>query len=62
MALFIGACILMGVVAGLWIDNKLGTAPAFMITGLILGIITAFYGVYRMLLPLLRNQQDKENN
>ena len=59
---FIGACILLGVLAGLWIDNKLGTEPAFMIAGLILGIITAFYGVYQMLLPLLRNKQDKENN
>ena len=62
MGFFVGACIILGVLAGLWIDNRLGTEPAFMIAGLILGIITAFYGVYQMLLPLLRNKQDKENN
>ena len=62
VGVFIGACILLGVVVGLWIDSRLGTEPAFMIGGLILGIITAFYGVYQMLLPLLRNKQYKENN
>jgi len=30
--------------------------------GLILGLVVAFYGVYRMLLPLMRNKRDKENS
>jgi len=59
---FIGTCIVMGVVGGLWLDNKLNTAPVFMIVGLVLGIVVAAYGVYQMLLPLLHNKQDKENN
>jgi len=33
-----------------------------VIVGLLLGIIVAFYGVYQMLLPLLRSKQDKENS
>ena len=59
---FIGTCLLLGVIAGLWIDNKFDTKPIFMMIGLFLGLIVAGYGVYQMLLPLLRNKQDKENN
>lgn len=59
---FIGGSILMGVVAGLWLDSKLNTSPILVIMGLILGIVVAFFGVYQMLLPLLRNQQNKENS
>ncbi len=59
---FIGGCIVLGVLGGLWIDNRLSTKPVFIIVGLVLGIFVAFYGVYQMLLPLLRNKQGKENN
>ena len=59
---FIGGCIILGVFAGFWLDNKLSTKPVFMIVGLILGVIVAGYGVYQMLLPLLENKQDKEDN
>ena len=58
---FIGGCIVLGVVAGLWIDGRLGTEPVFMIAGLILGIVVAFYGVYQMIRPLMNDEQDKEN-
>ena len=59
---FIGGSIVVGVVAGLWLDNKLNSAPIWVIVGLFLGLIIAFYGVYRMLLPLMNNKQDKENS
>lgn len=58
---FVGGSIVLGVVAGLWLDNKLGSGPTWVIVGLFLGLIIAFYGVYRMLLPLMSNKQDKEN-
>jgi len=59
---FIGGAILLGVTAGFWLDSKLDTGPILVIVGLLLGVVTAIYGVYRMLLPLMRNSQDKENN
>ena len=59
---FIGGSIVMGVIAGLWLDNGLSTEPVFMIIGLLFGVIVAIYGVYRMLLPLMDNKQDKENS
>ncbi len=58
---FIGLAILMGVLGGLWLDNKLNTQPLFIIIGLIFGFIAAVYGVYRMLLPLFKNRKDKED-
>jgi len=59
---FVGLTILLGVWGGLWLDEKLGTAPVMVIAGLILGLVVAFYGVYRMLLPLMRSKRDKENS
>jgi len=53
---FVGISILLGVLGGLWLDNKLDTKPIFIIIGLILGLIVAFYGVYRILSPLLKNK------
>ena len=59
---FIGACILLGTVAGLWLDTKFDTKPVFIILGLFLGLAMAGFGVYQMLLPLLDNKRNKENN
>jgi F0F1-type ATP synthase assembly protein I len=59
---FIGISILLGVLAGLWLDGKFSTKPLFVIVGLILGVVIAFYGVYRMLLPLLSNKQNEEDS
>jgi len=52
----------LGVLAGLWLDTKLNSAPIWVIVGLFLGLVIAFYGVYRMLLPFMGNKQDKENS
>lgn len=55
---FIGISILLGVLAGLWLDSKLDTKPLFVIGGLMLGLVTAGYGVYRMIIPLISNKED----
>jgi len=56
---YIGGSIVLGVVVGLWLDSKLHTEPIFVIVGLVFGLFLAFYGVYRMLLPLMGNKQKK---
>ncbi len=56
---YIGGCIVLGVVGGLWLDNKFNTEPILVIVGLILGVIIAFYGVYRMILPNIKKKQNK---
>jgi len=50
------------VFAGRWLDNKLNSEPILAIVGLIVGIVVAFCGIYRMILPLTGNKQNKENN
>ena len=59
---YIGGSIVLGVVVGRWLDSKLNTEPILVIVGLIVGTIVAFYGVYRMLLPLIGNQRDRRNS
>ena len=56
---YIGICIVLGVGGGLKLDEKFNTTPILVIVGLILGIVIAFYGVYRMILPNINRKQDK---
>jgi F0F1-type ATP synthase assembly protein I len=59
---YIALSIAGGTLGGLWLDNKFDTRPVFIITGLFTGMIVAFYGVYRMIRPLMKNNTDKENS
>ena len=56
---YVGVCIVLGVVGGLWLDNKFNTKPTLVIVGLVLGIVVAFYGVYRMILPNINKKRNK---
>ena len=59
---FIGISIVLGVVIGRWLDIKFDTGPVLVIVGLVFGLVVAFYGVFRMLLPLISEKQSKEGN
>jgi len=56
---YVGGCIVLGVFAGLWLDSKLDTRPILVIVGLVFGLLIAFYGVYRLLLPLMGDKRGK---
>ncbi len=56
---FIPGSIILGVLGGLWLDNKLNSKPVGLIVGLILGVVVAFYGVYNMIRPFLGNKRKK---
>jgi len=58
----VGISILLGILGGLWLDNKFNTKPIFVIAGLFLGLVVAVYSIYRVLLPLLKDGEDKEND
>lgn len=58
---YIVIAILLGVLGGRWLDGKLNTEPLFMIGGLLLGVFTAIFGVYK-LLPKLDNDQNKRSS
>jgi len=59
---YLGGSIVLGVFAGRWLDTRLDTAPVWMIIGLLLGLVVAFYGVWKMLLPFIGKKRDKEND
>jgi ATP synthase protein I len=54
---YIVACILGGVLLGLWLDGKFNTAPILLLVGLVLGLVSAFWGVYQMLMPFMKNNK-----
>ena len=56
---YVGLCIILGVVGGLWLDDRFNTGPILVIVGLVLGVAIAFYGVYRMILPNINKKQNK---
>ena len=63
MGWYVAACIIGGLLGGVWLDRKLGVLPVFTLAGVVLGTVMAFYGIYKMVLPLLNNVQgiDKQN-
>ena len=50
---YVALCIVFGIAGGLWMDSKIDTSPIFMLSGTILGVVIAFYGMYKMVGPLL---------
>jgi len=62
---YIAACILLGTLGGRWVGQKIGgnsSEVIFTILGLILGLIVAFLGVYRMVKSTLTNDKDNGNS
>ena len=50
---YVAICIVGGVWGGVWLDEKLDTSPLFLLIGLVLGLVIAGAGVYRMLAALV---------
>ena len=57
---YVAICVIGGLFGGLWLDRRLDVLPVFTLAGVVLGIVLAFYGIYKMLLPLLINSQGIE--
>ena len=51
---YVSLCIMGGLLGGLWLDRKFDTIPVGTLSGVVVGSVMALYGVYKMLLPLLR--------
>ena len=45
---YVGFCIVGGIAVGVIGDAKMGTGPVLTVVGLIVGIVLAFFGLYRM--------------
>jgi F0F1-type ATP synthase assembly protein I len=51
---YVAACIVVGVVGGVLMDQWLGTKLLFTLLGLALGTTSAFYGLIKMIQPLIK--------
>ena len=50
---YVAACVVIGVVGGVFLDKLFGTVILFTLLGILLGSAVAFWGVYKMVLPVL---------
>ena len=58
---YVATCIVVGVVGGVILDKLLGTLPLFTLLGTIVGSVAAFWGVYKMILPVLHGSSRRQN-
>jgi ATP synthase protein I len=42
--------VLLGIGGGYWLDGKLGTTPAFVLVGSVVGLLAAGYHFYRLVM------------
>lgn len=59
---YIAACIVVGVLGGLGLDHLAGTRPLFTLLGVLLGTAAAFYGVYKLVQPMLEESDTKRED
>ncbi len=50
---FVAVSVVAGILGGYFLDKATGTTPLFTLIGTVLGSVVAFYGVYKMILPVL---------
>jgi F0F1-type ATP synthase assembly protein I len=50
---YVAACVVLGILGGFGLDKLVGTLPVFTLVGTVLGSVAAFWGVYKMILPVL---------
>jgi len=55
---YIAIAIVAGTLVGLLLDNWAGTSPILLLLGLLLGVVFAFYGTYRMAVLFMTSQED----
>jgi F0F1-type ATP synthase assembly protein I len=57
---YVATCIVVGVVGGVLLDQWLGLKPLFTLLGILLGTTAAFYGLFKMIQPLISPEQTGE--
>jgi F0F1-type ATP synthase assembly protein I len=57
---YMGLSIVLGVLGGIGLDNWMGSSPLFLILGVGFGVVVGFYGIYKMVLPLLNETDNDE--
>ena len=50
---YVAVTIIFGAGGGLWLDGRLDTLPLFTLIGVLLGTVLAFYGLIKLVRPLM---------
>ncbi len=58
LGFYIAACIVGGIVLGVWLDTTFDTRVIFLLLGLALGSVAAFYGTYKLVTPLMNGSDE----
>jgi F0F1-type ATP synthase assembly protein I len=58
---YFAVCIVAGVVGGFLLDQVAGTTPLLTLLGLLLSLVVAFYGGYRMLMETLSTSSKEKD-
>lgn len=59
---YVAVCIVLGVLGGVWLDDRLGVTPLFILLGVGVALIVAALGAYRMAAPLLSPRSMRKDN
>ena len=59
---YVAACIVVGVLGGLGLDHLVGTRPLFTLVGVLVGTAAAFYGVYKLVQPMLKEDETRREH
>lgn len=59
---YVAVCVVGGLFGGYQLDRWAGTLPLFVLIGMVLGSALAFYGLFRMVAPLLGQDQSPETD
>ena len=51
---FVSCCVLFGILGGRWLDDKFESYPLFVLSGIVLGLLVAGYGIYKTLVDIIR--------
>lgn len=57
---YFAICVVLGVLAGRWLDGRLGSDPLFTLIGTFIGLAAALYGGYRMLTERLLARRGRD--
>lgn len=56
-AYFIGS-IVIGIFAGIWLENRYEADGLFLVAGLLIGLATAVFGIYRVIRQYMEDGDD----
>jgi F0F1-type ATP synthase assembly protein I len=59
---YVAICVVAGAFGGIWLDKVSGFTPLFTLLGVLMGTVAAFYGLYKMVLPLLNNDSSSSKS